>query len=119
MTQYKSIASTRPRRCSRCTALTKQTGRYRGLNSVVAKRLPSSRNFPPTEIAMEACGGSHYWARELSALGHRVLLIPSQYVKPFVKRGKNDRIDARPAPAKAGAICEACPCEGARGVSHL
>jgi transposase len=77
------------------------------------------KKLPPTEIAMEACGGSHYWARELSALGHRVLLIPSQYVKPFVKRGKNDRIDARPAPAKAGAICEACPCEGARGVSHL
>ena len=55
---------------------------------------------PPTEIAMEACGGSHHWARKLSALGHEVRLIPPQYVKPYVKRGKNDRNDAE-------AICEA------------
>jgi transposase len=58
------------------------------------------RKLPATEIAMEACGGSHYWARELTALGHSVRLIPPQYVKPFVKRGKNDRNDAE-------AICEA------------
>jgi transposase len=55
---------------------------------------------PPTEVVMEACGGSHHWAREISALGHTVKLIPAQYVKPFVKRGKNDRNDAE-------AICEA------------
>ena len=55
---------------------------------------------PPTEIVMEACGSSHHWARELSALGHDVRLIPPQYVKPFVKRAKNDRNDAE-------AICEA------------
>jgi transposase len=55
---------------------------------------------PPTEVAMEACGGAHYWARELIALGHKVHLIPPQYVKPYVKRGKNDRNDAE-------AICEA------------
>jgi transposase len=54
----------------------------------------------PTEIAMEACGGAHYWARELIKLGHKVRLIPPQYVKPYVKRGKNDRNDA-------AAICEA------------
>src|SRR3954447_16712600 len=53
----------------------------------------------PTEVALEACGGSHHWARGLSAMGHRVRLIPPQYVKPFVKRGKNDRNDAE-------AICE-------------
>jgi transposase len=49
---------------------------------------------PPTEVVMEACGSSHHWGRLLIALGHVVKLIPPQYVKPFVKRGKNDRIDA-------------------------
>jgi hypothetical protein len=53
-----------------------------------------------TEIVMEACGSSHHWGRELRALGHDVRLIPPQYVKPFVKRAKNDRNDAE-------AICEA------------
>jgi transposase len=48
----------------------------------------------PTEVVMEACGGAHHWARTLEAMGHRVKLIPPQYVKPFVKRGKNDRNDA-------------------------
>ena len=49
---------------------------------------------------MEACGSAHHWARELTALGHEVCLVPPQYVKPYVKRGKNDRNDAE-------AICEA------------
>jgi len=49
---------------------------------------------PPTEVVLEACGGSHHWARTLQALGHTVRLIPPQYVKPFVKRAKNDRNDA-------------------------
>jgi len=49
---------------------------------------------PPTHVALEACGGSHYWGRRLTALGHTVRLIPPQYVKPFVRRGKNDRNDA-------------------------
>ena len=48
----------------------------------------------PTEVALEACGGSHHWARLLSGYGHQVRLIPPQYVKPFVKRSKNDRNDA-------------------------
>ena len=51
-------------------------------------------------VALEACGGSHYWAREISRLGHEVRLIPPAYVKPFVRRQKNDAIDAE-------AICEA------------
>lgn len=45
-------------------------------------------------LPLEACGGSHHWGRLLSKLGHRVRLIPPQYVKPFVKRAKNDRNDA-------------------------
>jgi len=55
---------------------------------------------PATEIVLEACGGSHHWARELTAFGHSARLVPPQYVKPYVKRGKNDRNDAE-------AICEA------------
>ena len=49
---------------------------------------------PPTKVALEACGASHHWGRALQALGHEVALIPPQYVKPFVKRSKNDRNDA-------------------------
>lgn len=48
----------------------------------------------PCLIGMEACAGSHYWGRELQALGHEVRLIPPQYVKPYVKTNKNDAIDA-------------------------
>lgn len=55
---------------------------------------------PPTEVGLEACGASHDWARELTALGHEAMLPPPQYVKPYVKRGKNDAADA-------AAICEA------------
>jgi len=51
-------------------------------------------------IGMEACGGAHYWARKLSALGHEVKLMAPQLVKPYVKSNKNDRNDAE-------AICEA------------
>jgi transposase len=54
----------------------------------------------PAQIAMEACGASHHWARLLQSFGHRVKLIPPQLVKPYVKRGKNDAADAE-------ALCEA------------
>ena len=43
----------------------------------------------PTKIGLEACGAAHYWARELMALGHEVVLLPPQYVRPYVKRGRN------------------------------
>ena len=58
------------------------------------------RKLEPTKIGLEACGAAHYWARELQALGHEVVLLPPQYVKPYVKRNKNDAADAE-------AICEA------------
>jgi transposase len=48
----------------------------------------------PCLVAMEACATSHYWGREISAMGHEVRLIPPAYVKPFVKRHKNDAADA-------------------------
>jgi transposase len=49
---------------------------------------------PAAVIGMEACGSAHYWARELAALGHEPRLIPAQYVKPYLKRGKTDVRDA-------------------------
>src|SRR6266851_6374782 len=55
---------------------------------------------PPSWIGLEACGAAHHWARLLGGLGHAVVLLPPQYIKPYVKRGKNDAIDA-------AAICEA------------
>ena len=58
------------------------------------------RQQEPCLVAMEACGSSHYWARELRQLGHEVRLIAPQFVKPYVKSGKNDANDAE-------AICEA------------
>jgi transposase len=65
-----------------------------------AQVLPFFANLTPCRVGMEACGSAHYWARKLQALGHTVQLIPPQYVKPFVKRNKNDAADA-------AAICEA------------
>lgn len=49
---------------------------------------------PPALVVMEACGSAHYWARELAKVGHKVKLIAPQYVRPFVKRQKNDAADA-------------------------
>lgn len=58
------------------------------------------RKLEPCLIGIEACASSHHWARELMALGHDVRLMPPAYVKPYVKRHKNDATDAE-------AICEA------------
>ena len=58
------------------------------------------RRLPPCLVGMEACATAHHWGRELMALGHDVRLIPPSYVKPYVRRQKNDMADA-------AAICEA------------
>ncbi|MEH6633680.1 MAG: IS110 family transposase [Halopseudomonas aestusnigri] len=62
--------------------------------------LPFFAKLDPCLVGMEACSSAHYWARELSTLGHEVKLMPPAYVKPYVKRGKSDAADAE-------AICEA------------
>lgn len=73
---------------------------------VIRKKLRRSevgeffKELPPSLVGMEACGTAHHWGRELTALGHDVRLMPAGYVKPYVKRGKNDAVDAE-------AICEA------------
>ena len=61
---------------------------------------PFFASHPPALVGMEACATSHYWARIIAQYGHEVRLVPAQYVKPFVKRNKNDARDAE-------AICEA------------
>jgi transposase len=75
-------------------------------NVIVRKRLRRSqvlvffKALPPCLIGMEACATAHYWARELTKLGHRVRLMPAKDVKAYVKRNKTDAADAE-------AICEA------------
>ena len=61
---------------------------------------PFFQQLPATTVAMEACGGSHFWARKIRGFGHDVRLISPQFVKPFVKGNKSDAADA-------DAICEA------------
>jgi transposase len=58
------------------------------------------QKLPPCLVGIEACASSHHWSRELLALGHTVRLMPPAHVKPYVKRHKNDAVDAE-------AICEA------------
>jgi transposase len=90
--------------------LAKQVFQIHGVNEagdVVVKRrfrraqvITDFASLPACLIGMEACATAHFWARELRALGHEVRLMPPQYVKAYVKRGKNDAADA-------AAICEA------------
>ncbi len=82
-----------------------------GEGAVVVRRqlrrgqmLPFFKKQPPCLVGMEACATSHHRARQIEALGHRVRLMAPRYVKPYVKRNKNDMADAE-------AICEAVtPC---------
>jgi len=57
--------------------------------------LPFMAQQPPALVVMEACGSAHYWARKLQALGHRVRLLPPHHVRPYVRRNKTDRADAK------------------------
>jgi transposase len=73
-----------------------------------AKLMMFLAQYPNVTIAMEACSGSNYWGRELQQLGHKVMLIPPQHVKPFVKGNKNDRNDAfaiTEAARRPGLLC--------------
>jgi transposase len=74
-----------------------------------AKVLTFFANLPRCLIGMEACGGAHFWARELTRLGHEVRLMPPQYVKAYVKTNKHDA-------AAAEGCCEAVPRPGMRFV---
>ena len=77
------------------------TGRVTVRRSLRRRQMmPFFGKLEPCLIGVEACGTSHFWARELRALGHEVKLMPPAYVKPYVKRGKTDAADAE-------AICEA------------
>jgi hypothetical protein len=90
--------------------LAKQVFQIHGVNEaggvVVKRRLRRARvisyfaSLPACLIGIEACATAHFWARKLRSLGHEVRLMPPQYVKAYVKRGKNDAADA-------AAICEA------------
>ena len=90
--------------------LAKQVFQVHGVDetglAVVRKRLRRSEvlrffsKLAPCLVGMEACATAHHWARELTALGHTVKLVPPSYVKAYVKRGKTDAADAE-------AICEA------------
>jgi transposase len=100
--------------------LAKQVFQIHGVDSheqvVLRKRLKRDqmhrffKDLPPCLIGMEACGGSHYWARVLMGYGHTVKLMACQFVKPYVKGGKNDANDAE-------AICEALSRPGMRFVA--
>ena len=100
--------------------LAKNSFHVHGVNQagykVISKKMSRQKlklfmmNLPPCLVAMEACGGAHYWARLLSSWGHQVKLMAPQFVKPFVKSNKNDAIDAE-------AICEAVQRPNMRFVS--
>ena len=67
------------------------------------------QKLPPCLVGIEACASSHHWSRELQALGHTVRLMPPAYVKPYVKRQKNDTADAeRFAKRSRDPICGSC-----------
>src|SRR5271155_782172 len=70
---------------------------------------------PPCLIGMEACATAHYWARELTKLGHRVRLIPAKDVKAYVKRNKT----MRPTPRRSARRCDGQPCVSYRTQSNL
>ena len=81
-------------------ALISETGPAVSRKLTRAKMREFFAQIEPCRVGMEACASAHYWARELRSMGHEALLMPPTYTKPYVKRGKNDAVDAE-------AICEA------------
>jgi transposase len=72
-----------------------QTGEVQFRKKLSRKQFVSfMANLEPCLVIFEACGGAHFWAREMEAFGHESKLIAPQYVRPFVKRQKNDAADA-------------------------
>src|SRR3954454_7316113 len=86
---------------------------------VVTKRLRRDAvltffaNLAPCVVGMEACAGSHFWAREIARLGHTVRLMAPQYVKPYVKRQKNDR------PKRFARRCSGRACGSSRSRARI
>lgn len=74
-----------------------------------SKVLSLFANIPSCVVGLEACGGSHFWARELTKLGHEARLMPARYVRAYVKTNKHDAADAE-------ACCEAVQRPGMRFV---
>ena len=66
------------------------------------------QKLPSCLVGIEACASSHHWSRELTALGHTVRLMPPAYVKPYVKRPKNDATDGPSARRSPGPTCGWC-----------
>ena len=81
-------------------AIDGETGEVTSVKLARRDFLAHFEKLPPSLIGMETCGSAHHWARELGAMGHEVRMMNPMYVKPYVKRGKNDVVDAE-------AICEA------------
>jgi transposase len=100
MNEYKVVGIDLAKNVFQICALNR-AGKVAFNQRLTRKKLASFiQQLPISDIAMEACGSANYWGRTFEGMGHRVRLIPAQYVKPFVKRQKNDANDAL-------AICEA------------
>lgn len=81
-------------------AIDNETGEVTSTKLARRDFLAHFEKLSPSLIGMETCGSAHHWARQLTAMGHEVRMMNPMYVKPYVKRGKNDVVDAE-------AICEA------------
>lgn len=76
-------------------AVSHQPGRVSERHRLSRSHLaPFFANRPPATVVLEACGSAHHWARLFAGFGHRVVLLPAQYVRPYVRRNKTDRADA-------------------------
>jgi transposase len=84
MTQYKRVAIDTSKAVFTLHGIDPQDRPVLWINLRRARMISFFKKLSPTVIALEACGASHHWARELTALGHTVRLIPPQYVKPYL-----------------------------------